>query len=132
MLTGINHITIAVSNLTRSLDFYCDILGLKLEVSWNRGAYLSINDFWVCLSVDRVSPAKDYSHICFDINHDNFNVFRKRIVSAKVKEWKDNSSEGESLYILDPDGHKLEVHVGSLRSRLEELKIAPYDGLTWH
>lgn len=132
MLTGINHITIAVSNLARSLDFYCEILGLEREVTWNHGAYLSINDFWLCLSVENASPARDYSHICFDIDGHNFKAFKDRVLSYHVKTWKENSSEGESLYILDPDAHKLEIHVGSLRSRLEELKTAPYVGLTWY
>lgn len=32
---------------------------------------------------------------------------------------EENLSEGDSLYFLDPDGHKLELHVGSLQSRLD-------------
>lgn len=32
-----------------------------------------------------------------------------RIRAAGASEWKDNSSEGASLYFLDPNGHRLEV-----------------------
>jgi len=42
-----------------------------------------------------------------------------------------NKSEGQSLYILDTDGHKLEIHVGDLKSRLKSLKIRPYKNLVW-
>jgi catechol-2,3-dioxygenase len=53
MLTGINHLTIAVTDLQSSIAFYKDVLGMRLKASWDGGAYLSVGDFWVCLSLDR-------------------------------------------------------------------------------
>ena len=64
----------------------------------------------------RAEAHLDYTHIAFDVAPEDFEPLRARVVSAPV--WKDNRSEGLSLYILDPDGHKLELHVGSLASRL--------------
>ncbi len=46
-----------------------------------------------------------------------------------MKKLQDNSSEGDSLYILDPDGHKLELHVGDLESRLASMKAEPFDDM---
>ncbi|HBP6801995.1 LysR family transcriptional regulator [Pseudomonas aeruginosa] len=43
--------------------------------------------------------------------------------------WKQNRSEGDSFYFLDPDGHRLEAHVGDLRSRLAACRQAPYAGM---
>lgn len=43
--------------------------------------------------------------------------------------WKDNKSEGQSFYFLDPDGHKLELHVGDLASRLAQCREKPYSGM---
>ncbi|MFQ3231847.1 fosfomycin resistance glutathione transferase [Reinekea sp.] len=132
MLKGLNHITIAVSDLAKSFDFYVSILGMKPEVSWESGAYLSIADLWVCLSSGEALPAKDYSHIAFSVSIIDYDRYCAQLQSAGVKTWKDNISEGDSIYILDPDGHKLEIHVGSLQSRLYELKMKPYNGLTWY
>lgn len=131
MLKGLNHITIAVRNLEQSLLFYCDLLGMKAHVRWDKGAYLSLGNLWFCLSCDEVSPAKDYSHLAFDIAEADFPAFVTKLRQSGVTEWKQNKSEGDSLYLLDPDGHKLEVHTGNLQSRLESLKQAPYTGLVW-
>ena len=38
MLTGLNHLTLAVSDLPRSLAFYRDVLNLRVEATWDAGA----------------------------------------------------------------------------------------------
>ena len=76
-------------------------------------------------------PSHDYSHIAFDCAADKFNLITAQLREANVIEWKKNTSEGDSLYFLDPDGHKLEIHCGNLQSRLESLKEKPYKGLVW-
>jgi len=131
MLRGLNHITIAVNNLDISLHFYTQILGFKPHVRWDGGAYLSLGDLWLCLSCDAAAPRKDYSHIAFDCDENDFVHLAARLRAAKMIEWKQNASEGDSLYFLDPDGHKLEIHCGNLASRLATLKEKPYKGLIW-
>lgn len=132
MLTGLNHITIAVSDLDISLEFYSRLLGFKPHARWDAGAYLSLGNLWLCLSCDAASPSQDYSHIALDCEPDKFDVIAKQLRSAKLIEWKQNTSEGDSLYFLDPDGHKLEIHCGNLQSRLNSLKEKPYKGLIWY
>lgn len=131
MLTGLNHITIAVSDLDVSFDFYTQLLGFKPHVRWDAGAYLSQGNLWLCLSCDAAAPSQDYSHIAFDCEANNFNLISAQLREANVNEWKKNTSEGDSLYFLDPDGHKLEIHCGNLQSRLAALKEKPYKGLVW-
>ena len=36
--------------------------------------------------------------------------------------WQANHSEGESLYFLDPDGHKLEIDASDLHARIKDLR----------
>lgn len=37
------------------------------------------------------------------------------------------SKLGTWYYFLDPDGHKLEVHVGDWKTRIDELKKKPWN-----
>ena len=131
MLRGLNHITIAVSDLDRSLVFYTEIVGMHAHARWDNGSYLSLGGVWFCLSCDKVLPSQDYSHIALDLSENDFAPFSAKLRNAGVKEWKANSSEGQSVYFLDPDGNKLEAHSGSLQTRLNSLKDKPYSGLVW-
>ncbi len=128
MLTGINHITFATDNLDTSVEFY-QLLGFSVNAIWNQGAYLSLNDLWLCLSLGEVDVRSDYSHLAFDIESADFETFAALLDTHEVARWQENSSEGQSIYFLDPSGHKLEAHCGTLESRLKSLRDEPYDGL---
>jgi catechol 2,3-dioxygenase-like lactoylglutathione lyase family enzyme len=131
ILGGLNHLTLATGDLDRSFAFYVDLLGFRPRVKWARGAYLTQGNLWLCLSCDHPQPAKDYSHVALSISAELFPAFCAHLRQAGIEEWKTNSSEGESFYLKDPDGHQLEIHVGDLASRLDSLKTRPYEGLVW-
>lgn len=131
MITGINHITFSVSDLNSSIEFYRDLLGMKLHVYWDTGAYLTAGDMWICLSVGVPRPASDYTHVAFSVAEKAFSTIQTRLRQAGTEEWQQNSSEGDSVYFLDPDGHRLELHCGTLATRLADLEKSPYKGLVW-
>ncbi|MBC8998935.1 fosfomycin resistance glutathione transferase [Pseudomonas sp. N40(2020)] len=135
MLTGLNHLTLAVSDLNRSLGFYRDVLGLRVEATWDAGAYLSLPGLWLCLSFDPQRAAEvsaDYTHYAFSLGVADFPLFVEQLKAASVREWRDNRSEGASFYFLDPDGHKLEAHLGDLASRLAACRLKPYAGMRFY
>ena len=130
MINAFNHLTIAVSDLDRAFDFYVSLLKFTPHAKWDKGAYLSVGDLWLCLSLDpKVTPRTDYTHFAFSARQGSFEAICQTLLTAGVQCWKENHSEGDSFYFLDPDGHKLELHVGTLQSRLESLKAMPYSGL---
>ncbi|MBP2169974.1 catechol 2,3-dioxygenase-like lactoylglutathione lyase family enzyme [Erwinia toletana] len=136
MLKNLNHLTLAVSDLSQSLDFYHHLLGLQLHAYWDNGAYLTCGDLWLCLSVDPLrrplnAEESDYTHYAFTIDRQDFQQFVLGLEQAKISIWKRNKSEGESCYFLDPDGHKLEVHVGGLPERLAACRQQPYAGMVF-
>ena len=118
------------------MAFYQQLLGMTLHARWDSGAYLSCGDLWLCLSLDpqrRVTPPEesDYTHYAFSISEADFASFAARLEAAGVAIWKLNRSEGASHYFLDPDGHKLELHVGSLAQRLAACREQPYKGMVF-
>lgn len=132
MLSGLNHLTLAVSDLSRSVHFYQSLLGLRLHARWDHGAYLSAGEFWLCLSRDSNRAGifgADYTHYAFTVAGSDFAVFVQAMHKAGVVEWKANHSEGASFYFLDPDGHQLEAHVGDLASRLQACRDRSYAGM---
>lgn len=132
MLSGLSHITLSVKDLSRSFHFYTGLLGLKPVAKWPKGAYLTAGDLWLALHVDertRAGPLPEYTHIAFRVDQIHFADLCARLQLHGVARFQDNRTEGDSFYFLDPDGHKLEIHVGDLASRLRSMRAAPWEGL---
>ena len=53
---------------------------------------------------------------------ESFAGVEARLLTAGVCKWKDNTTEGDSFYFLDPDGHKLEIHSTDLHARVRSAK----------
>lgn len=132
MLQDLNHLTFTVNDLDRSIFFYQEILGFKLHAKWDKGAYLSLGNLWLCLSLGQTAQRDDYTHYAFSIKATQIDIFRTRLERFGVREWKINTSEGHSIYFLDPDQHKLEAHVGDIFSRLNACREEPYQGMTFY
>ncbi len=130
MITSINHITLAVRDIERAFAFYRDVLGLKPLAKWDNGAYFLVGAseqvFWFCLNVDeKHQPDPGYTHYAFSVDQENFEPMSVKIIDSGAQIFKDNTSPGSSLYFLDPDGHKLEIHVGDWHNRIEAKKAQP-------
>ena len=133
-ITGLNHITLAVGDLQRSLGFYQGLLGMELRAEWPEGAYLEAGSLWLCLALAPnrcATSTPDYTHIALSVTDGGFDALAARI-TADAERWRENRSEGDSLYFLDPDGHKLELHDGSLASRLAHYRANPVPGRIIH
>ena len=125
MITGANHYTLAVSDIERSFHFYRDIVGLKALCKWPKGAYFLAGDFWFCLNVDpqrESKPDPHYTHFAFTVKPEDFPAMVAKLQDAGCAAFKENTSPGDSFYFLDPDGYRLELHVGTWQSRLKAFK----------
>jgi catechol 2,3-dioxygenase-like lactoylglutathione lyase family enzyme len=132
MISGINHVTLAVHDLVKSFRFYRDVLGFKPLVKWPEGAYFLSGDLWFCLILDpktRTGPLPEYTHLAFSVRKEDFTAVSEKIRMSGATIWKENSSPGESLYFSDPNGHKLEIHASNWKSRIETAKNEKWEGM---
>lgn len=132
MITGLNHITLAVKNIEASFAFYRDVLGFTPLCKWEGSAYFLVgypeqpNYLWFCLDRDASQQATTCStHYAFSVSPEDFKAMSERIINSGTTLFKENVSPGESLYFLDPDGHKLEIHVGDWKRRIAAKKAHP-------
>lgn len=128
MVTGINHVTFAVRDLERSFRFYTEVVGLRPVARWYKGAYFEAGKDWICINLDsetRNGPLREYTHLAFTIDAADFEAAVEKMQAAGVQSWQQNRSPGDSFYFLDPDGHKLELHVATLKDRLQALAANP-------
>ena len=130
-VAGVSHVTLVVSDLPRALAFYAGVLGARPRARWARGAYLELGALWLCLELGEPAPARDDSHLALAVDAPTLDALAERARASGAPIWKENRSEGASLYLLDPDGHKLELHVGDLASRLAACRARPYDGMVF-
>ena len=123
MITELNHITLAVTDIEKSFRFYREVLQFKPLCKWSKGAYFLVGNLWFCLNVDMTRvPQSDYTHYAFSVSKDDFSEMENRLLISGVKMFQENKSPGLSFYFLDPDGHKLEIHAGNIQERLQSIK----------
>ncbi|MCS5711897.1 VOC family protein [Candidatus Berkiella aquae] len=140
MIKGMNHVTLAVLDINISFTFYTTVLGLQPLVKWDKGAYFVIGDqakgagFWFCLNVDeKREPNPCYTHYAFTVSKTDFDAMSAKILASGAHIFKENTSLGESLYFLDPDEHKLEIHVGNYQERIAAKKahLGEWEEVEW-
>ena len=123
MINGINHITISVKNIDIAFSFYKEILGFKPVMKSSRSAYFLAGKIWIALDQkENYIPSENYSHICFNVKRSHYKTFIEKIKKNEIKEWQKNETEGDSLYILDDSGNKLEIHFSTIKDRIKHGK----------
>ena len=113
MFMGLRHVALNVRNVRRSLEFYSDVLGMKLE--WmpdDQNAYLTSGQDNVALhqlpEESEIAPAQLVHHIGFVVRRpEDVDSWADRIrmhgitLAAEPKTHRDGA---RSFYFHDPDG----------------------------
>lgn len=123
---GLNHFLFSVSDLEKSIEFYQNVFDAKLLVKGRNTAYFDFNGMWLALNVEKGIPrneiAHSYTHIAFTIEERDFEVMYKKLTELNVNILPSrprDKKDKKSIYFTDPDGHKFELHTGTIQDRLE-------------
>jgi lactoylglutathione lyase len=122
MIKGLAHTAYTVSDMEKSLCFYCDVLGLKKAFELNRPdgkpwiIYLKVSEgqfielFYGEKNKTDSSSEISYSHLCFEV--DDIYDIANRIKSKGVvldSEPNQGSDTNWQCWVKDPDGNRIEM-----------------------
>ena len=129
MIQSINHVTYSVTDIKQSIAFYKDILKANILVESDKTAYFTLGGLWLALNEEKDIPRNEiqysYTHMAFTIDESEFDELYQwlkennvNILEGRTRDVK----EKKSIYFTDPDGHRLELHTGTLEDRIDYYK----------
>lgn len=126
LVKGLNHLLFSVSNLEKSIQFFQQVFDAKLLVKGKSTAYFDLSGIWLALNVEKDIPRSEiyhsYTHIAFSIEEADFEKMYDKLKRLEVNILPGRTRDGKdknSIYFTDPDGHKFELHTGTLKDRLD-------------
>ena len=107
-VSGIEEIVIEVEDLDRAIAFYEDVVGLKLRSRGAEEAWFKVGDQWLALF--KKGREGTGPHFAFRIAEEDADRVEEAMKAQGVPIETGDYSGGPSVYILDPDGNKIELH----------------------
>jgi catechol 2,3-dioxygenase-like lactoylglutathione lyase family enzyme len=115
---GLAHVSIPVTDLEQSREFYCNRLGMKLLPSPGGMAFLDAGggDCVILVRVNKpISTAHDrLVHHAFVVAHDDFETVVQELKASGTEilaeeDMRGGNVNGPRVYLNDPDGNTLEL-----------------------
>jgi len=120
MITGIAHACFTASDLDRSIEFYCDALGMTPAFDFTdengrrTGIYLhaGARTFIELFEGEAGQPEgpASFRHICLEVDDVEATVESLRAKGLEVTDPKLGSDNSLQAWITDPDGNRIELH----------------------
>ena len=120
LISGLAHVCYTVSNLDRSLEFYCGTLGLTPAFEFIRptgvkyGQYIHVGgrQFIEIFAGELGESAEKqpYRHLCLEVADIEYTVATLRQRGVEVTDIKLGTDHSHQAWITDPDGNRIELH----------------------
>ncbi len=112
IIEQINHISVAVTNLDKAIDFYRDCLGFDVVERQSGGsdAVLQVGDMNLRLSsAEKPGKKSSEDYICFSVDMDDFDDAVDFIESENISILfgPEISKTRKKVVIADPDGNNI-------------------------
>jgi catechol 2,3-dioxygenase-like lactoylglutathione lyase family enzyme len=101
---GINHVTIKVKDLSKSLEFYQRLFKFPRIEEGDQSYFLAMGSTF--LSLDAVGHESTIDHFCIGIDGYDPQSTKQKLASFSVDA---NIENGNQLYFHDPDGLKVQL-----------------------
>jgi catechol 2,3-dioxygenase-like lactoylglutathione lyase family enzyme len=132
-VTGINHIVLHVKDLERSRTFYMDVLGFEdrnisvgssMKASFLRCGAQGLDLFEV--SAADVHGGEEMNHMALSVAVDNLDEIVAELSQCDIA--TSEKTPRNTVFISDPDGHRIEMLPLSASERVMEREAARTSG----
>ncbi len=116
VVSRMEHVHLAVSDLDRSVDWYERVFGMSLRWTDGTSAHVGTDRFYVAMTAhqglppsrgDRTGTAR-IAHFAFTTP--DLDAFAERLEGEGIAQAGEASrAEGDAIYLDDPDGNHIEV-----------------------
>jgi glyoxylase I family protein len=110
---SLNHVSLAVTDVERSADFYSKLLGLKVvSRPGNGGINLGLGTSF--LGIYKLANPGTVHHFCIGVDDYDADKIAERLRSMSLKPSVDRNpanrtTGGDQLYFTDPDGTRVQL-----------------------
>jgi catechol 2,3-dioxygenase len=120
--THIGHVHLKVSDLKRSLDFYCGVLGFELQQMYgDQAAFISAGGYhhhiglntWESKGGSPPAPGTTglyHTAILYPTRVDLANAFKRVLQSGRQLDGAADHGVSDALYLRDPDENGIELY----------------------
>lgn len=114
----LGHVHIKVRDLTRSVPFYLDMLGLRLTEQVGRFAFLTTGNEHHSIALEEIGAwaiqpprrAVGVAHVAFEVpDRAAFNAVKNMLCEKAVPFISRNTGTNWTLEVKDPDGHQIQI-----------------------
>jgi catechol 2,3-dioxygenase-like lactoylglutathione lyase family enzyme len=110
--TGIDHVVLWVSDLTRSKRFYIDLLGMTVHQESDWQSFLWCGAQQVALFQQRegtpVKTGAELNHMALRMEPASYEAVKARLAGEGI-EVTGRAGDPTCIYFSDPDGHRLQL-----------------------
>jgi catechol 2,3-dioxygenase-like lactoylglutathione lyase family enzyme len=128
-VTGINHVVLHVANLDRSRTFYMEALGFDdrgISVPGMKASFLRCGmqglDLFEMADCD-VHGGEEMNHMALNVDASDVDLLVAGLSEAGIAAYE--MTPRNSVFISDPDGHRIEMLPISASERDHERKVHP-------
>jgi len=112
--TGIDHLVLHVSDVSRARQFYTDVLGMTVYRENDRQVFLHAGQQGVALFKKqgdlRLATSSDLNHLALNVASGTYEALKAELEKHGVAV-SGRPGDDRCIYFDDPDGHRLQLMV---------------------
>ncbi len=112
--TGIDHLVLHVSDVSRAMKFYTDVLGMTVYRESERQVFLHAGQQGVALFKKQgdlpLTTGNDLNHLALNVESGTYEALKAELEKHGVAV-SGRPGDDRCIYFSDPDGHRLQLMV---------------------